>query len=93
MYYVDPTRDPASPSREFTARGGSPDMKIGHNSINPVSQSASHAPNPQKMNISELERQNAILKRAKESLQVKQINQKVKSDRKIDRLEKQIINY
>lgn len=42
------------------------------------------------MTITDLERQNQILKRAKESLQVKQMNQKVRADRKIERLEKQL---
>ena len=87
MYYVDPKDPNTSPSREFT-RGGSPSMHRGQNSMNLVSQSASQAANPQKMTMAELERQNTILKRAKESIQVKQINQKVKNDRKIERLEK-----
>jgi len=45
------------------------------------------------MTISDLERQNQILKRAKDSIQVKQINQKVRSERKIERLEKQVVFY
>jgi hypothetical protein len=45
------------------------------------------------MTITDLERQNHILKKAKDSIQVKQINQKVRSERKIERLEKQVIFY